>query len=95
MHSFELYRFVKNSREYKINGNVHTLEQIQARNITSDKVKRMVALSIEKMEIQKTYAVISGNDKLLILRINSRLYFVITCLVADMRVKRDTMKIYV
>ena len=95
MKSFELYHFVKNSITYKINGNTHTLDKIKERAISGEKIRKMVMLSIEKMQIQKTYAVINGDDKLLILRINTRVYFIITCLVSTMRVKSGTVKIYV
>jgi len=95
MKSFELYKLIKNGITYKINGNDHTLDQIKERAISSEKIKKMVTLSIEKMEIQKTYAVINGDDKLLILRINTSVYFIITCLVNTMQVKKDTIKLYV
>ncbi len=93
--SFELYRLWLHGRQYKINGNNHTLKQITTRGITKEKLQKMVKLSVEKMQVQKTYAVVSGNDKLLILRINKTVYFIITCLVSNMHVKRDTIRLYV
>ena len=95
MKSFELYHFSQDYITYQINGNTHTLEKIKERAISGEKIKKMVMLSAQKMEIQKTYAVINGDDKLLILRISTRVYFIITCLVSSMQVKRDTIKLYV
>ena len=94
MKSFELYKLIKNGITYRINGNMHTLKQIKIRAITRAKLEKMVMLSIEKMEIQKTYAVIDGNDKLLILRINTKVYFIITCLGNNMQVKGNTIRLY-
>lgn len=82
-------------KQYKILGNIHTLTQLNKRDISGDMVKNMVAVSVQKMEIQKTYAVIRGNTKLLVLRINQTKLFIITCLVDDMRLKRDTLRLYV
>ena len=95
MKSFEFYKLKENGNEYKISGNMHTLTQLYKRDINGDIVKRMVKLSISKMEIQKTYAVIHGNDKLLMLRINETKFFIITCLIDKQRVKSGTVKIYV
>lgn len=93
--SFEFYKLIKNGIEYKISGNMHTLTQLYKRDINGDTVKYMVSASISKMEIQKTYAVILDNDKLLILRINEIKFFIVTCLIDSMRLKRGTLAIYV
>ena len=95
MKSFKFYKLIKNGTEYEITGNMHTLTQLYKRDIDGDIVKTMVKLSIGKMEIQKTYAIIRGSDKLLILRINETKFFIVTCLIDSMRLKRDTLKIYV
>jgi len=94
MQSITMCQFTKNNRIYKIAGNLHTLEQLHARNFAGETVQKMVRLSIDKMEIQKTYAVISGNDKLLVLRIHEYKLFIITVLIDDMEIKRNTNKIY-
>lgn len=83
------------SDNYTIKGNMHTLEQLHKRAINGEMVKNMVNKSVNKMLIQKTYAVIRGTVKLLILRIDIDTYFIITCLTEDMFIKRDTLRIYV
>ena len=93
--SIELYKFTNQSVEYKILGNMHTLTQFYKRDINGDTIKDMVQLSILRMEIQKTYAVIRGNIKLLILRINDTKFFIITCLIEKQVVKQGTLIIYV
>ena len=95
MKSFEFYKLFKNGTEYKITGNMHTLTQLYKRDINGDIVKSMVKLSISRMEIQKTYAVIRGSNKLLILRINQTKFFIITCLIDSMKLKHNTLAIYV
>ena len=94
MKSFEFYKLKNGGIEYSIAGNMHTLTQLYKRDIGGNIIKTMVKLSIKKMEIQKTYAVIRGSNKLLILRINETKFFIITCLVDTMRLKRDTLEIY-
>ena len=94
MKSFEFYKLKNDGIEYSIAGNMHTLTQLYKRDIDGNIIKTMVKLSIKKMAIQKTYAVIYGNNKLLILRINETKFFIVTCLIDSMRVKRDTPEIY-
>ena len=79
---------------YKIAGNLHTLTQLKERKFAGEMVVKMVKLAYKKMETQKTYAIINGNDKLLVLKIHETKYFVITVLVDGMIVK-DTDKIYI
>ena len=71
------------------------MEQLQKRHVNGKTVQNMVALSVKKMVIQETYAVIRDNVKLLVLRIDIDTYFLITCLDKSMFVKNGTMKIYV
>lgn len=93
--TFEMYRLWLNGRQYLIKGNNHTLQKLQSRQITGQKIQKMVKLSVEKMQVQKTYAVISGKDKLLILRISKTVFFVITCLSVNMQVKKNTLMLWV
>ena len=95
MKSFEFYKLIKNGIEYKIAGNMHTLTQLYKRDINGETVKKMIELSIEKMEVQKTYAIIRGSNKLLILRINRTRFFIVTCLIDGMHLKHNTLKIYI
>ena len=87
--SITMSQFSANNRVIKISGNMHTLEQLDKRKVQGNKVVSMVKASIAKMEIQKTYAIISGNDKLLVLRINQVKVFVITVLIDKMQLKRN------
>ena len=80
---------------YRILGNKHTLEQFYKRHINGETVKKMVGLSVNRMEIQKTYAIINGDIKLLVLRINIDTYFVVTCLTDTMHLKHNTLRLYV
>ena len=89
--SIEFYKL----NQYTISGNMHTLTQLYKRDISGDMVKSMISVSVAKMEIQKTYAIIRGETKLLVLRINQTKLFVITCLVDNMHIKRNTLKLYV
>lgn len=91
MDNMELYQ----TDNYRILGNKHTVEQFYKRHINGETIKKMVGLSVERMEIQKTYAIINGDIKLLVLRINTDTYFIITCLDINMHVKRGTLKIFV
>ena len=68
---------------------MHTLEQLHKRKIQGNKIVSMVKASFSRMEIQKTYAIISGDDKLLVLRINQYKVFVITVLIDKMQLKRN------
>ena len=91
MDNIEMYR----TDNYRILGNKHTLEQFYKRHINGETVKKMVGLSVNRMEIQKTYAIINGDIKLLVLRINIGTYFIVTCLTDNMHLKRNTLKIYI
>jgi len=94
MKSFELYKLKNNGVNYTIRGNSHSINQLYKRRVNIDNIKYMVKNSISKIEIQQTKAVIYGHDKLLILRINRKTFFIITCLISNMYVKRNTKKIY-
>ena len=94
MKSFEFYKLKNDGIEYSIAGNMHTLTQLYKRDINGDDIKMMVKLSVGKMAVQKTYAVIRGSNKLLILRINETKFFIVTCLIDSMRLKCGIDKIY-
>ena len=83
------------SDSYTIKGNTHTLEQLHKRHVNGETVQKMIKLSVNRMVVQETYAVIRDNVKLLVLRINIDTYFLITCLDKGMFVKNGTSKIYV
>ena len=89
MRSITMSQFSNNNQVIEISGNMHTLEQLNKRKMQGNKVVGMVKASLAKMEIQKTYAIISGNDKLLVLRINQVRVFVITVLIDKMQLKRN------
>ena len=80
---------------YKVKGDAHTIEQLYRRHINGNVIKDMVNASKNRMEIQKTYAVIRGTVKLLVLRIDINTYFLITCLTETMFIKHKTLRIYV
>jgi len=86
--TFECFSVLNNDIRYSIKGNMHTLNQIYKRKISGNIVKSMVKKTMLKMECQKTYAVINGSTKLLILRINETKFFLITCLIDRMILKR-------
>ena len=83
--SITLYRTIN----YKVLGNHHTLEQFFKRKIDGKMVKDMVKVSFEKLTIQKTYAIVRGNTKLLVLRIDTTKIFIITVLIDKMQLKRN------
>ena len=89
MKSITMSQFSNDNQVIKISGNMHTLEQLSKRKMQGSKVVGMVKATLAKMEIQKTYALISGNDKLLVLRINRYRVFVITVLIDKMQLKRN------
>jgi len=79
----------------KIKGNLHTLEQLYKRKVSGVLVKDMLNQAIDKIAVQETIAIVYQEIKLIVLRINNNEYFVVTCLLPNMYVKKGIRIIYI